>query len=48
MRRVFADTSYFIAIIAPGDVAHQRARAWAGERLHLITPRPEGEDEAVG
>lgn len=28
MNRVFADTSYFIAVIAPNDVAHRRAMNW--------------------
>jgi len=31
MRRVFADTSYFIAVIVPDDVAHARAQALANE-----------------
>ena len=37
MRRVFADTSYFIAVIAPNDVAHERAEAFANEPLRLVT-----------
>jgi predicted nucleic acid-binding protein len=37
MNRVFADTSYFIAVIVPNDVAHGRAQALAGQSLHLIT-----------
>jgi len=37
MNRVFADTSYFIAVIVPNDVAHWRAQALAGQSLHLIT-----------
>lgn len=37
MNRVFADTSYFIAVIVPNDVAHGRAQALAGQSLRLIT-----------
>lgn len=37
MRRVFADTSYFIAVIAPNDVAHERAQTFASEPLRLVT-----------
>ena len=37
MKRVFADSSYFIAIIAPNDVAHQQAQALADQSLHLVT-----------
>jgi uncharacterized protein len=37
MRRVFADTSYFIALIAPDDVAHKRASDLAEEPLHIVT-----------
>jgi predicted nucleic acid-binding protein len=37
MTRVFADTSYFIALIAPNDVAHRRALAFANQSLRLVT-----------
>ena len=37
MTRVFADTSYFIAVIAPNDVAHERAQTFAGQSLRLVT-----------
>src|SRR3972149_12336385 len=37
MNRVLADTSYFIAVIVPNDVAHGRAQALGGQSLHLIT-----------
>lgn len=37
MRRVFADTSYFIAIIAANDALHERARALAALQLELVT-----------
>jgi uncharacterized protein len=37
MKRVFADTSYFIATIAPNDVAHLRAQALAEQRMKLVT-----------
>ena len=37
MRRVFADTSYFIAVIVPDDVAHARAQALANEQFRLVT-----------
>jgi uncharacterized protein len=37
MTRVFADTSYFIALIASNDVAHHRAQAFAGQSLQLVT-----------
>jgi predicted nucleic acid-binding protein len=37
MKRVFADTSYFIAVIAPNDVAHSRAEGLAAQSLRLVT-----------
>jgi predicted nucleic acid-binding protein len=37
MNRVFADTSYFIALISPDDVAHQRAQSFASNGLKLVT-----------
>jgi hypothetical protein len=37
MTRVFADTSYFIALIAPNDVAHRRALAFANQSHRLVT-----------
>jgi len=36
MKRVFADTSYFIALIAPDDAAHKRAIAFSGEPMRLV------------
>ncbi len=36
MKRVFADTSYFIALIAPNDAAHQRASALSGQPMRLV------------
>jgi predicted nucleic acid-binding protein len=37
MNRVFADTSYFIAIIVPDDAGHAFAAAFSKESLHLVT-----------
>ena len=37
MKRVFADTSYFIAVIVPNDALHVRAQAWADESPRLLT-----------
>ncbi len=37
MKRVFADTSYFIAAIVPNDVAHGRAKALDNQSLQLVT-----------
>jgi uncharacterized protein len=37
MKQVFADTSYFIAIIVPDDVCHGRAMALSEEPLRLVT-----------
>jgi len=37
MKRFFADTSYFIAMIVPNDVAHEQALACAEEPLCLVT-----------
>jgi predicted nucleic acid-binding protein len=37
MRRVFADTSYFIAMIVPNDALHDRAKAVSAEPLLLVT-----------
>jgi uncharacterized protein len=37
VKRVFADTSYFIAVIAPNDVAHARALALADQKMRLVT-----------
>jgi uncharacterized protein len=37
MKRVFADTSYFIAVIVPNDVAHHKAQAMEDEPLRLVT-----------
>lgn len=37
MKRAFADTSYFIAVIIPNDVAHPRAQALAKQRMRLVT-----------
>jgi predicted nucleic acid-binding protein len=37
MKRVFADTSYFIAIIAPNDASHDQAKKLARQSLHLVT-----------
>jgi len=37
MKCVFADTSYFIAIIAPNDVAHKQAQALSEQVLRLVT-----------
>ncbi len=37
MRRVFADTSYFIALIAPNDALHEKANAWTREPMLLVT-----------
>jgi uncharacterized protein len=30
MRRVFADTSFYLAMLNPDDAAHERALEWAG------------------
>lgn len=37
MKRLFADTSYFIAMIAPNDVAHRQAQVWADTPVCLVT-----------
>ena len=37
MKRLFADTSYFIAVIAPNDLAHERAQALANQPSNLVT-----------
>ncbi|MBI3828983.1 MAG: type II toxin-antitoxin system VapC family toxin [Planctomycetes bacterium] len=38
MNTVFADTSYFLALGSPDDVAHRQALAYASdERLFLVT-----------
>jgi hypothetical protein len=37
MKRIFADTSYFIAAIAPNDVAHGLAQSLASQSVHLVT-----------
>jgi predicted nucleic acid-binding protein len=37
MKRLFGDTSYFIALIAPNDALHERAMALAGEPMIVIT-----------
>jgi hypothetical protein len=37
MKRAFADTSYFIADIAPNDIAHGRAEGLAAQSLRLVT-----------
>ncbi len=37
MTRVFADTSYFIALIAPNDALHEQAKAMSREPLLLAT-----------
>jgi uncharacterized protein len=37
MRRVFADTSYFIALIVPDDVCHSRAVALSAEPMQMVT-----------
>jgi predicted nucleic acid-binding protein len=37
MKRLFADTSYFIALIAPNDALHERAKKLAAEPMIVIT-----------
>ena len=37
MKRVFADTSYFIALIAPDDALHEQAKAFARQPFLLVT-----------
>lgn len=38
MRRVFADTFYFLAVLNPRDPAHEQALAFYGDdQLHLVT-----------
>jgi predicted nucleic acid-binding protein len=38
MKEVFADTSYFIALLNPSDEAYQQAQAFtAGQRSRLVT-----------
>ena len=40
MKRVFADTHFFIALLNARDEAHARAmRVGSGPRLHLVTTR---------
>ncbi|MEX0777345.1 MAG: PIN domain-containing protein [Phycisphaeraceae bacterium] len=37
MNRVFADTSYFIAVIAPNDSRHAAAQAWSSHLPPIVT-----------
>lgn len=37
MIAVFADTSYFLAMLSPSDMAHNAARHWGDQRNVIIT-----------
>lgn len=37
MNRVFADTSFFIALFVPNDVAHGRAQTASAQPMRLVT-----------